>query len=174
MSTGRVRDFGDYRNHVLTLLKPEPKLNQKFPQDAGDIPFSIRGKYQAFYHVISDKCRQRFHAKELVCFMERQVHTVNNQRREELIFSVKVTIGAFQVSESIYFSVLYRAAGTGIFDGSLRVRPSLVYRVPGPSVNTDHQYIFFSPSTARPSTSPGISARSPHQPREVCTCFVTS
>lgn len=66
------------------------------------------------------------------------------------------------VRESIYFA-LYRAAGTVFFDGSLRVRPSLAYRVPWPSVNTSSMY-FFTVHGA-PIHQPA-SARSPHQPRE--------
>lgn len=73
--------------------------------------FSVAGNIRHFYHVISDKCWQRFHTEELVCFMERQIHTVNANAVEELIFSVKASIGAFQ-SEKAYIFALYQAAGT--------------------------------------------------------------
>ncbi|AFG41959.1 Modulator of drug activity (mda66) [Escherichia coli P12b] len=77
--------------------------------------FSIAGNIRHFYHVISDKCRQRFHTEELVCFMERQIHTVNANAVEELIFFGEGFHWCVPGQRKHIFFALYQAAGTVFF-----------------------------------------------------------
>lgn len=124
--------------------------------------FSIAGNIRHFYHVISDKCRQRFHAKELVCFMKRQVHTVNTNAVEELIFSVKASIGAFQSGKAYIFYLVpdrQNRIFRRIFAGTT------IAGIQSPV--TFGEYIinvFFTVHGA--PIHQLASARTPHQPRE--------
>ncbi len=62
---------------------------------------------------------------ELVGFMEWQIDAIYAYAVEKLIFSVNASIGAFHVSDSIYFFPAISDRRNRTFSGIERVRPSL-------------------------------------------------
>ena len=84
MLTGRVRISAITVSMVNSSNSRLP-VNQNFGQMLA-IFCDITRDVRHFNHVIGDKGRQRFHSRELVCFMEREIDAINANTMEELVF----------------------------------------------------------------------------------------